>query len=70
MRNLRYLALLVLAISVPTLIFAQSQGIVPCDGTDCTTGSVVTLANNILRFLIGISVLLATIMIAWGGFKM
>jgi len=46
------------------------NGIVPCDGTSvkCTFTSLLTLAQNIVTFLIGISATIATVMIAYAGY--
>lgn len=47
----------------------QAQ-IVPCDGVDCTVGSLMQLANNILKFFVEVAIFIAAIVIAWGGFTM
>ncbi len=64
------IALLTLAMSValslPTIAFAQ---LVPCDGvnTKCDFAALITLFDNILNFLILISIPIAAVMFAYAG---
>ena len=51
------------------LPIVASAAIVPCNGPDCTPCDVAKLAQNILTFLVEISVILATIGIAWSGLR-
>ena len=60
-----YLSLFILFISPIT---ASAQGLVPCDGPDCGFGDLVQLANNLIDFLVLISLPLAAIAFAWAGF--
>ncbi len=43
--------------------------IVPCDGPDCDLSAFVQLANNIIKFLIGIVVIGSVLVFAFAGFK-
>lgn len=57
---------------VPSVVMAQGffGPLVPCDGPDCDACMLVTLANNILKFLIAFSVFAAIIAFTWAGFLM
>ncbi len=53
---------------------AGAQGLfpsqlVPCDGPDCNLSSFSTLAGNILKFLIAITITGAVLVFAYAGFK-
>lgn len=48
--------------------FAQTIQLVVCEGDQCNACNLVKLANNVIRFLIVLSVLLATIMFIYAGF--
>lgn len=64
----RFLLLSVIVLVLPVVAFA-AEGLVPClEGNKCTTCDLVTLTNNIIRFVI--IVLLASIafIAAWAGF--
>jgi len=60
----------------PFAVFAQETGgflpLVPCDGvnTVCDLCQLIKLGDNILNFLIAVSVILAVIGFAWAGFRM
>lgn len=50
-------------------VHAQQLGtLVPCEGNGCNTCELVTLGNNLLKFIIVLSTLFATIMFVWAGF--
>jgi uncharacterized membrane protein YidH (DUF202 family) len=51
----------------PAFVSAQ---LVPCDGPSCNTCHVMTLAQNILNFLVGISAFIGIMVLAYGGFLM
>ncbi|MCA9363883.1 hypothetical protein KC727_01545 [Candidatus Kaiserbacteria bacterium] len=54
-----------------TSSFANGDtGLVPCTGPDCNACHLVTLAQKVLRWLIGFSVVVAGVIIAWAGFRM
>ncbi len=62
-----------IAIVVPSIALAATSGLVPCGvgggdlATDCQACSVVTLIQNLITFLIEISVPIAMAMFAWAG---
>ena len=43
------------------------EQLVTCDGPDCSVCQLVGLAHNIINFIIGAAVLVATLMIAYAG---
>jgi hypothetical protein len=54
-------------------VLVMGAGLVPCgdkDPTSCTWGSVVTFANTLLNFLIGLGVIIAGVLIAVAGIKL
>lgn len=68
-----------LALLAPSLVLAQVDRIVPkCDSSVpyaekdkwCDFAAFVQLLNNLLKWMVGISVPLATILIVYGGFIM
>ena len=66
-----FVALITLAF-VPTIASAASfpvNGIVPCDGPNCTVCSLATLAQNILNIGIYLAVFLSAVLFAWAGWK-
>lgn len=64
---MRILTILVLFFA-PVVTFAA--GLVPCTGPTCNACDLVTLGQNILGFLIAISVFIIAIIIAVAGLKM
>lgn len=53
------------------LLFANNafaQGLVPCNGPDCTLCDVLVLANNVITLLIKIGLSLAGLFFAYGAF--
>jgi hypothetical protein len=53
----------------PLFVFAQNQGLVPCNGPDCTFVSVVTLINKVMQFLVyDVAVPISAVLFAWAGF--
>lgn len=61
-----------LILTTPFLIFAQGgipDRLVPCDGPDCTICHGAQLMQNIMSFLIGVGVFVATGMFAYAGGK-
>lgn len=62
--------LMLLAI-LPTPAFAQdSAPFVTCSGPDCNICKLVESVSNIISFTIALAVILATIILAYGGFKL
>lgn len=59
--------ILALIILLPGVIFAQNQGLVKCNGPDCDFAALVTLLNNIIRFLYQLALALGAFVIAYGG---
>lgn len=57
----------------PMIVFGQPTGsitggpLVPCDGTDCDFESIVTLAERILNFLVGLGIVVSAAMFAYTG---
>jgi len=47
---------------------SSAQGLIVCDGPNCTFDSLILLIRKIIDFLILISVPLASISFAWAGF--
>ncbi len=71
MKKLRYFLTLLVALLIPaSFAFAQTIKIVPCEGDGCRACDLVTLADNIINFLIMISLLIAAILFAYAGFLM
>lgn len=50
--------------------FSAAQGLVTCTGLDCNFCTAVTMAHNIGKWLVGILILIATIMLAVTGVQM
>jgi hypothetical protein len=46
----------------------KPKGLVPCTGTDCQACKLVELGQNIINFLVGLSIPLAAVMFAYAGF--
>lgn len=53
----------------PVVAFGQN-GLVPCNGPECNACHLVALSQNVLEFLIAVSVILAAIVFAWAGLRM
>jgi hypothetical protein len=66
MRLLRLAALGIL-FAMPLLASAQ---LVPCMGPECQACHLVSLGQNIINWLIGISAVVGALLFAWAGFKM
>jgi hypothetical protein len=48
----------------------ESTGLVPCTGTNCQACHLAQLGQNIINFLIGLSIPLAAALFAWAGILM
>lgn len=46
---------------------ASGQGLVPCNGTDCQACNLAQLGQNIINWLMGLSIPLAAALFAWAG---
>ncbi len=60
--------LMVLILAVPVLSFAQG-GIIPCED-DCDFQDFMQLINNVIKWIITISIPVAAGVFAWAGFQM
>lgn len=63
--------LLVITILVLLPDLAQAQGLVPtdlCDGPTCSACHIVELVNRLIKWLIGIIILLFAVLAVWAGF--
>jgi hypothetical protein len=49
---------------------AQPSVVIPCDGPECTFQHFVRLVQNVLTFLILLSIPIATLAFAWAGILM
>lgn len=68
MKNVLLFCMLGIVSALPAVALAAG-GIVPCDGADnCDFNALISLAQNIINFLVMISVYIATGMFAYAGF--
>lgn len=56
--------------TVKCFIPNNSKCLIPCNGPDCTFDSFVQLGQNLINFLIVLSIPLTAIAFAWAGFLM
>jgi len=80
--NKNYLLVAISSLSLILLVFAAFTTVtfaqvdenrfigIPCDGPDCTFNSFVQLVQNVLTFLVLLSLPIATIAFAWAGILM
>lgn len=71
-RLMRYFilaGLLSISLFSVTSVFA-AEGLVPCDGPDCGSCELVTLASNVLTFFIEVTVSIGIVMFVIGGLTM
>lgn len=54
---------------LPFVVKAQDTGLIPCEGADCQTCHVIELGQNVITFLAGLAVSVATLMFAFAGIK-
>lgn len=45
-----------------------ATGLVTCDGSDCDIDAFIKMINNIINWIIGISITIFAISLIWGGF--
>ncbi|MDE2071170.1 MAG: hypothetical protein KGI70_00335 [Patescibacteria group bacterium] len=65
----RRVALWYFAIPIVCLpLFATAQGLVPCSGLNCRLCDLAALAQNIINFLIGLSIPIVACLFAYAGF--
>lgn len=65
------IAIVVFAIFIiPVLGFAQTGGIVPCNGPECQACDFIKLGNNILSWIIGIMASVIALVFVFGGLRM
>jgi hypothetical protein len=72
-----FLIVLAVIVILPSITYGQSasySGLVPCgvssnplDATECQACHLVSLAQNVIMFLIGLSIPIAALMFAWAG---
>lgn len=69
MKWLPFLALLITFFALPADAYAQFGPIVPevCRTCPCGFGGVLAIIQNVVNFLIGIGIIIATLIIVWGG---
>lgn len=67
-RGMRFTLLFVLSGLFLVLPVVASAQIVPCNGSDCDWGSLIQLAQNILNFIVKISIIITAVMFAYAGF--
>ncbi len=53
--------------TAPQSAFAASQGIVPCNGVDCQACHLVDLLQNLINFLLGLSIPISIGLFAYAG---
>ncbi len=63
------LLFLVAVLVVPVLTFAEEKPIIPCTN-DCGYNDLLQLVNNVINWIIIISVPVAAGVFAWAGFQM
>lgn len=66
--------ILLTVLFVPVVASAQIFGgpIVPCggpDGPECNACQLVKMADNLIKFFVGMAVVVATLMFTWAGIK-
>ncbi|MES2668716.1 MAG: pilin [Patescibacteria group bacterium] len=69
MKQFLLIALALLMVLVPVHAFAQFGPIVPevCRSCPCGFGGVLAIIQNMINFVIALSIIIATIIIAWAG---
>ncbi len=68
MRNWRALSLLLVGMFFAFLpMIAAAQGLVPCDGIHCQACDLISLAQNVINFLLSLSIPLAIGLFAYAG---
>jgi len=67
--KVKVLSLLFLTLFAFVSITYAAGGLVPCDGPDCNLSSLATGINNLLKFIISITVTGAALLFAWAGFQ-
>jgi hypothetical protein len=56
-------------LTAPTLVSAQGlASFAGCTGTDCSACNVVSMTNELIKWLIGITFMLFAVLCAWAGF--
>jgi|GEM_PF-999496 len=54
-------------VSVPSSGPKPASNIIPCSGLDCRPCDLAALAQNVINYLIGLTIPLAAVMFAWAG---
>lgn len=63
---MKYIATTLLFFLTP--FFLNAKGLVPCDGTNCDLSALIELGQNVINFLVLVSIALSAIAFAWAGF--
>lgn len=61
---------LLLMVFLPSLLFAQGGGFVPCGGTDCRACHFAILMDNVLTWLVGVLFIIFAIMLIVAGYRL
>lgn len=69
MKLLSFVLLDIALLALPAEVYAQFGPIVPevCRTCPCGFGGVLAIIQNVVNFLIGIGIIIATLIIVWGG---
>ena len=59
--------LTILVFTIPLAVFGADR-LVSCDGPDCDIDAFIKMINNIINWIIGISITIFAISLIWGGF--
>jgi len=66
-KNYIYTIILLASVTLSPLFAYAAGGVIPCDGQDCSFGSLVTLVQKILTFFLTAAPFVAAIIFAYGG---
>lgn len=61
-------SLLIIALLLVGAETVSAAGMIPCEGVDCTECDLVALGNELLKWLIGVLMVVFAIITAWAGF--
>lgn len=60
--------LIIAALVIPTVSFAQSAELVPCSGADCSFDDLITLFDNLFNYIISLGIIFSSLAFAYAGF--
>lgn len=66
--KIKIFSLAIFLLFIVTPIVAGAQGLVPCEGTECSACHFAQLGNTILQWLIGVLFVVFAVIVAVGGF--